>query len=68
MLSNRIYDILKYIAMIALPACCALIITLSQIWHFPYGEEIAGTIAGVNTFLGALLRISTAIYNKNNVQ
>lgn len=68
MLSNRIYDILKYIALIALPASGALYFTLSQIWGLPYGEEVVGTIAAVDTFLGTLLQISTAIYNKNNVQ
>lgn len=68
MLSNRIYDILKYIALIALPATGALYFTLSQIWGLPYGEEVVGTIAAVDTFLGTLLQISTAIYNKNNVQ
>ena len=68
MLSNRIYDILKYIALIALPAAGTLYFTLSQIWGLPYGEEVVGTIAAVDTFLGTLLQISTAIYNKNNVQ
>ena len=65
MLSNRIYDILKYIALIALPAIGTLYFTLSQIWGFPYGEEVVGTIAAVDTFLGTLLQISTAIYKKN---
>lgn len=68
MLSNRIYDILKYVALIALPAIGTLYFTLSQIWGLPYGEEVVGTIAAVDTFLGALLQISTAIYKKNNVQ
>ena len=65
MLSNRIYDILKYVALIALPAIGTLYFTLSQIWGFPYGEEVVGTIAAVDTFLGTLLQISTAIYKKN---
>jgi hypothetical protein len=68
MLSNRIYDILKYVALIALPAIGTLYFTLSQVWGLPYGEEIVGTIAAVDTFLGSLLQISTAIYKKNNVQ
>ena len=68
MLSNRIYDILTYVALIALPAIGTLYFTLSQIWGLPYGEEVVGTIAAVDTFLGALLQISTAIYKKNNVQ
>ena len=68
MLSNRIYDILKYIALIALPAIGTLYFTLSQVWGLPYGKEVVGTIAAVDTFLGSLLQISTAIYKKNNVQ
>ena len=68
MLSNRIYDILKYVALIALPAIGTLYFTLSQVWGLPYGEEVVGTIAAVGTFLGSLLQISTAIYKKNNVQ
>ena len=63
-LSNRQYDILKYIAQIVLPACATLYFTLSQIWGLPYGEQIVGTIAAVDTFLGALLRISTAQWRK----
>lgn len=63
-LSNKVYDILKWIAMIFLPALGALYFGLSQIWGFPYGEEIVGTISIIDTFLGALLGISTMNYNK----
>lgn len=63
-LSNKAYDILKWIAMILIPAVSALYFGLSQIWGFPYGEEIVGTLALIDTFLGALLGISTSQYNK----
>lgn len=63
-LSNKVYNILKWIAMIFLPALGALYFGLSQIWGFPYGEEIVGTISIIDTFLGALLGISTMNYNK----
>ena len=66
MLSNRAYDTLKWIAQIVLPALGALYFGLSSIWGLPYGEEVVGTIAVVDTFLGALLGISTAQYNKAN--
>ena len=66
MLSNRAYDILKWIAQIVLPALGALYFGLSSIWGLPYGEEVVGTIAVIDTFLGALLGISTAQYNKAN--
>ena len=63
-MSNKVYDVLKYIAQIALPAIGALYFALSQIWGLPYGEEVVGTITALDCFLGALLGISTAIYNK----
>lgn len=63
-LSNKVYDILKWVALILLPAVGALYFGLSQIWGFPYGEEIVGTISIIDTFLGALLGISTMNYNK----
>lgn len=64
--SNSMYDILKYIAQIVLPAIATLYFALSQIWGLPYGEEIVGTITAIDCFLGALLGISTAQYKKNN--
>lgn len=63
-MSNRTYDILKYIAQIVLPAIGALYFALAQIWGLPYGEEIVGTITAVDCFLGAILGISTRLYNK----
>lgn len=65
-LSNKVYDILKWIALILLPAVSALYFGLSQIWGFPYGEEIVGTLAVIDTFLGALLGISSSKYWKEN--
>lgn len=64
MLSNKAYDILKWIAMYLLPALGTLYFALAGIWSFPYGEEVVGTITAVDTFLGVLLGISTAQYNK----
>ena len=61
---DKVYDVLKYIAQIALPAIGALYFALSQIWGLPYGEEVVGTITAVDAFLGALLGISTMLYNK----
>lgn len=64
-LSNKMYDVLKWIALVVLPAMSALYLGLSGIWGFPYGEQVSGTIALVDTFLGALLGISSANYAKN---
>ena len=63
-MSNQTYDILKYIALIVLPAISALYFGLAQIWGWPYGEEIVGSIAVIDTFLGAMLQISKDNYDK----
>jgi hypothetical protein len=65
-MSNKVYDILKFIAQILLPAIGALYFALARIWDLPLAEEIVGTITAVDAFLGALLGISTANYNKVN--
>lgn len=62
--TNKQYDILKWIAQLLLPAVGTLYAALSGIWGFPYGEQVVGTILAVDTFLGAILGISTAQYNK----
>lgn len=61
---SKVYDILKFLALIVLPAAGTLYFALAQIWGLPYGEQIVGTIAAVDTFLGALLGISKAAYDK----
>lgn len=63
-MSNKTYDILKFVAQILLPALGTLYFALASIWGLPYGEEIVGTITAVDAFLGALLGISTVQYNK----
>lgn len=65
-LNNKVYDILKWIAMIVLPALGTLYFTLAGIWGLPYGEQVIGTITALVTALGTILKISTAKYNKNN--
>ena len=63
-MSNKMYDVLKYIAQIGLPAAATLYYALSAIWGLPYGEQIVGTITSVDTFLGTLLMISSSAYNR----
>lgn len=63
-MNNKVYDGLKWIAMIVLPALATLYLGLSNVWGLPYGEQISTTITLVNTFLGAVLMISTNQYNK----
>lgn len=63
-LSNKSYDVLKWIAQILLPAVAALYVAVAGIWGFPYAKEVAGTISAVDLFLGALLGISSMKYYK----
>ncbi len=67
-MSNKMYDILKWIAQILLPACGTLYFALAGIWNFPYGEQIVGTITAIDTFLGVCLGISTINYNNEQAQ
>lgn len=63
-MSNKVYDVLKWLVMIVLPAISTLYFALSGIWGWPYAEEVVGTIAAITTFLGALLGISNVQYSK----
>ena len=63
-ISNKLYDILKWLVIIVLPAAGTLYSALSNVWGWPYPEEVVTTITAVDTFLGAVLCISTATYNK----
>ena len=65
-MSNKMYDILKWIAQILLPALGTLYFALASIWGFPYAEQIVGTITAIDTFLGVILGISSAQYKKLN--
>lgn len=62
MMSNSLYDKLKYIAQIVLPALGTLYFALASIWNLPYGEQIVGTITAIDTFLGTILMISNVKY------
>ena len=64
-MSSKVYDVLKFITVIVLPATGALYFGLSEIWGLPYGEQIVGTITVIDTFLGSVLMIDSAKYNKN---
>lgn len=64
-MSNKVYDVLKFIAQIVLPALATLYLTVANIWGLPYGEEISTTVMAIDTFLGAVLMISSSNYNKN---
>ena len=63
-MSNKLYDVLKWIVMVVLPACATLYAALSGIWGLPYAEQVPATITAIDTFLGVVLMISAAQYNK----
>lgn len=63
-MSNKMYDILKFIAQYVLPALATCVATIFKIWNLPYGVEISATIMAVDTALGVILGISTYNYNK----
>ena len=65
-MSNKTYDILKWIAQILLPAIGTLYFAIAQIWGLPYAEQIVGTIMALDAFLGAVLGISTKAYREEN--
>ena len=66
-MSDKVYDALKFIAQIVLPALATFYLTLAGIWSLPYGEQISGTIMAIDTLLGAILMISSTKYNSNTV-
>jgi len=68
LLNDRLYDSLKKLTTIVLPAVSTLYFALAQIWHFPKTEEVVGSFAAVNVFLGALLGFSTKSYNKSDAK
>lgn len=61
---DKVYDVLKWVCVIVLPATSTLYWSLANIWGWPYAEEVTGTIAAVGTFLGILLGVSTHAYNQ----
>lgn len=64
-MSNKTYDTLKWIALYLLPALGTLYFALAGIWGLPYGEQIVGTLTALDTFLGVILGISNAQYQKD---
>ena len=64
-MSNKTYDILKWVAMVFLPALGTLYFALAGIWNLPCGEQVVCTIAAIDTFMGVILGISSANYNKD---
>lgn len=67
-MNDKTYKVLKWIAQYFLPAVGTLYFALASIWNLPYGEQVVGTVTAVDTFLGVILGISTAQYNKKQLE
>ena len=66
-LNNKVYDALKWVALIVLPALAVFYSDLAHIWNLPFGEQIPATIMSIDLFLGVVLGISNANYKKNGL-
>lgn len=64
MKSDNVYDILKVVALVILPALATLVSTVFEIWGLPYGAAIAGTITAIGTCLGGILLKASALYKE----
>lgn len=68
MLKNYVYDCLKWLCLIALPAISVLYTVLANVWHLPLAYEICATIDAIAVFIGSLIGLSTYKYNKAQQQ
>lgn len=64
--NNKVYDVLKWVVLIVLPALSVLYASLAGLWHWPYVKEVTGTLAAIEMFIGALIGVSCVQYGKNN--
>lgn len=64
-MSNKAYDVLKWIALIVLPALAVFYGDLASIWGIPFGEQVPDTIMSIDLFLGVVIGISSASHKKN---
>lgn len=65
-MNNKIYDILKWVAIIVLPAASTLVASVFPLWDLPFADAIAQTITAVGTFLGAVLMVSNYRYKNGD--
>lgn len=68
LLTNKLYNIIKFLAMTLLPAAGTLYFTLSGLWGLPNTEQVIGSITAVDLFLGVLLGISSNSYKYSSAK
>lgn len=66
LMSNAVYDSLKFLVVVVLPATGALYFGLASIWGLPKAEEVVGSIVVLTTFLGVVLQISNKSYTNSD--
>ena len=64
LLSDKVYNVLKWLALVFFDAAGVLYKTVATIWAFPFGDEVLATCAAISLFIGALIGVSTAEYYK----
>ncbi len=65
-MSNKVYDVFKYITQIVLPALATFYVAIAGFWNLPYSDAVSGTIMAVDALLGTVLMISSSKYKKNS--
>ena len=63
-LNDKVYDVLKWLVLIVLPACSGLYAALAGVWGWGYTEQVTTTISAVALFIGALIGVSSASYKQ----
>jgi len=62
---SKVYDVLKWVCLVALPALITLYGVIASTLGFPYTKEVLTIATAVNTCLGTMLGISNLQYNKS---
>jgi len=68
MITGKLYNYLKFLALVAFPALGTLYFAIAGIWGLPSAEQVIGTIVALDTFLGVILQISSTNYNSSTAQ
>ena len=64
-LPDKLYDVLKWVVLICIPAVATFYVACAGIWNWPYANEISKTANALCILIGALIGISSAEYYKN---
>lgn len=66
--SDKVYSILKAIAMYVLPGLGTLYFALASIWGLPFGEQIVGTITAIDAFMAVIIKVLQVNYDKQFIE